>query len=77
LFYGVCFWFKGSLGVSQEKQKLFEKLLVTRVYPFGEFRLNDEKYLDYYKSNSGKPFCKVRIEPKLKVVLENFSEFLL
>ena len=62
--------------ILEEKQKLFEKPLVTKVYPFGEFRLNDEQYLNYYKSNPKKPFCQVRIEPKLKVVLERFSEFI-
>ena len=61
--------------ILEEKQKLFEKPLVTKVYPFGAFRLNDEQYLNYYKSNSDKPFCTVRIEPKLRVLLERFSEF--
>jgi peptide-methionine (S)-S-oxide reductase len=62
-------------SILEEKQKLFETPLVTKVYPFGEFRLNDEQYLDYYKSNPEKPFCQVRIEPKLRVLLERFSEF--
>ena len=59
--------------ILEEKQMLFEKPLVTKAYPFGEFRLNIEKYLNYYKSNPEKPFCKVRIEPKLKIVLEKFE----
>ena len=61
--------------ILEEKQKLFKKPLVTKVYPFGEFRLNNEQYLNYYKSNPKKPFCQVRIEPKLKVVLERFFDF--
>lgn len=61
--------------ILKEKQKLFEKALVTEVYPFGEFRLNDEKYLDYYKSNPDKPFCLVRIAPKLRVLLERYSSY--
>jgi len=61
--------------ILEEKQKLFEKSLVTKVYPFGEFKLNDEQYLDYYKSNPEKPFCQVRIEPKLKILLEKFSNY--
>ena len=56
-----------------EKQKLFKKILVTKVYPFGEFRLNDEQYLNYYKRNPKKPFCTVRIEPKLKILLEQYK----
>ncbi len=59
-----------------KKQKLFEKALVTKVYPFGAFRLNNEQYLDYYKSNPEKPFCQVRIEPKLRVLLERYGEFM-
>jgi len=61
--------------ILEEKQKLFEKPLVTQVYPFGKFRLNDEQYLDYYKSNPEKPFCQVRIEPKLRVLLEKYSDY--
>jgi peptide-methionine (S)-S-oxide reductase len=61
--------------ILEEKQKLFEKPLVTKIYPFREFRLNDEQYLNYYKSNPAKPFCKVRIEPKFRVLLERFFEF--
>jgi len=61
--------------ILKEKQKLFEKPLVTKVYPFGEFKLNAEQYLNYYKNNPEKPFCTVRIEPKLRVLLERFSEF--
>ena len=57
-------------------QKFFEKPLMTKVYPFREFRLNDEQYLDYYKSNPEKPFCQVRIEPKLRVLLERFSVYI-
>ena len=61
--------------ILEKKQKLFKKPLVTKVYPFGEFKLNDEQYLNYYKSNPEKPFCKVRIEPKLKLLIEKFSKF--
>jgi len=64
---------KEAQDILKEKQKFFEKPLVTKVYPFGEFRLNDAQYLDYYKSNPNKPFCQVRIEPKLRVLLERYS----
>ena len=67
---------KEAQDILKEKQKLFEKPLVTKVYPFGKFRLNDEQYLNYYKSNPEKPFCQVRIEPKLKVLLERYGEFM-
>jgi len=62
--------------ILKEKQKLFKKPLVTKAYPFGEFRLNDEQYLNYYKKNPKKPFCQTRIEPKLKILLKHFSQHL-
>ena len=63
-------------NILRENQKLFDKPLVTKVYPFGEFRLNDEKYLDYYKSNPKKPFCQVRIEPKLQILFRKYHKYL-
>jgi len=62
--------------ILEEKQKLFQKTLVTRIYPFGAFRLNDKQYLNYYKSNPNKPFCRVRIEPKLKILLEEYRRYI-
>lgn len=61
--------------ILKEKQELFEKALVTKVYPFKSFKLNKEEYLNYYKNNPEKPFCQVRIEPKLKILLERYGEF--
>ena len=66
---------KEAQDILNEKQKLFEKPLVSKVYPFGAFRLNDEQYLDYYKRNPKKPFCQVRIAPKLRVLLERYREY--
>ena len=68
--------YQEAQSILKEKQKLFEKPLVTKVYPFGEFKLNDEQYLDYYKSNPDKPFCRVRIEPKWSVLLERYGDLI-
>ena len=61
--------------ILDEKQALFRKPLVTRVYPFGSFKLNTEQYLNYYQSNPQKPFCQTRIEPKLKVLCEKYQKY--
>ena len=63
-------------NILKNMQKLFEKPLVTKVYPFGTFRLNDEQYLNYYKSNPEKPFCQVRIEPKLQILMKKYRAYL-
>ena len=63
--------------ILENKQKFFEKSLLTKVYDFAEFRRNDAQYLDYYKSNPKKPFCQVRIEPKLRVLLGKYKRYIL
>lgn len=61
-------------NILKEKQKLFKKTLITKIYPFSLFTLNEQKYLNYYKSNPQKPFCKLRIEPKLQKLFQKYSE---
>lgn len=57
----------------EKLQADFDQSIITEVAPFGEFKLNDEKYLDYYSKNPDKPFCKTFIDPKLKMLLKRFS----
>ncbi|MCE7070584.1 peptide-methionine (S)-S-oxide reductase [Dyadobacter sp. CY327] len=54
-------------------QKEFEDPIITKVIPFKTFKLNDQQYLDYYYKNPDKPFCKTFIDPKLKILLKQFS----
>ncbi|GGB76790.1 peptide-methionine (S)-S-oxide reductase [Dyadobacter sediminis] len=50
----------------------FDNPVITKVIPFYSFRLNSEKYLDYYYNDPEKPFCKTFIDPKLKILLNRF-----
>ena len=61
-------------SILENKQKLFNKPLITKAYPFGNFKLNETQYLNYYRNNPDKPFCKVHIEPKLKTILKEFKK---
>ncbi len=58
-----------------EKQKLFNKPIITQIYTFKAFKLNDEKFLNYYEKNKTKPFCENFIEPKLKMIFEKYGDF--
>ncbi len=58
-----------------EKQKLFEKTLVTKIYPFHSFKLNGEKFLNYYAKNQDKPFCNSYIKPKLAMLLKEYATY--
>lgn len=57
----------------EKLQTHFEQAIITKVIPFKSFKLNNEKYLDYYYKNPDKPFCQTFIDPKLKILLSQFS----
>ena len=51
----------------------YEDKLVTLVLSFCEFKASLEAFTNYYYSNPEKPFCKTFINPKLKMLLKNYS----
>ena len=58
-------------------EKDFDLPIVTRILPFGSFKLNGPEFLDYYLSGPNKPFCKTYIEPKLISLAARFSGFVI
>lgn len=54
-------------------QKDFDNKIITRVMGFYGFRPNSEEYLNYYRNNPQKPFCRAWIQPKLHVLLQQFA----
>lgn len=55
-------------------QEEFEKPIITKVLRFNSFRLNEERYLNYYYKNPAKPFCKNVVNKKLKELLTKFGK---
>lgn len=56
-------------------QPKFNNKLITKVYPFKEFKTSREQIQNYYKKNPQKPFCETFINPKLKLLLEHYSSY--
>jgi peptide-methionine (S)-S-oxide reductase len=54
-------------------QREFESPIITGIIPFVDFKLNSDAYLNYYYSNPEKPFCENVVNPKLRVLLAQFS----
>lgn len=65
---------KGELSHLQQD---FEEEVITQVLRFQSFRLNQEGYLNYYLKNPEKPFCQTYINPKLKILLERFTNYVI
>lgn len=61
-------------GILNTLQTKFENKLVTQVYPFSEFKPSREAIQNYYQKNPEKPFCERFINPKLKMLLNHFSD---
>ena len=57
-------------------QSQFKNKLITKVYPFSEFKASREAIQNYYQKNPEKPFCERFINPKLKLLLNQFSKFI-
>lgn len=62
----------GLMGLIQKEH--IEKF-VTGVLTFEDFKPSREAITNYYYDNPKKPFCETFINPKLKVLLQEFSNF--
>ena len=64
---------EGVFKIIEELQSNFNEKIITQTLEFKRFKSSTEEFQNYYKSNPKKPFCKNYIQPKLKFLLENFS----
>ncbi|MCA0151663.1 peptide-methionine (S)-S-oxide reductase [Winogradskyella vincentii] len=62
-----------AIQILSEFQSEFKNKLITRVYPFSEFKASREAIQNYYKKNPDKPFCERFINPKLELLLNKFN----
>jgi len=60
-------------GVIDSIQGTFESEIITKVVPFDSFKASPEMFQNYYQKNPNKPFCKTFINPKLSLLIKQFS----
>lgn len=63
-----------SETILRKLQPNFDADLVTVVLPFSAFKPSRKQLQNYYYNNPEKPFCKSFINPKLNLLLQQFSE---
>jgi len=61
----------------ENAQHDFDAPIITQVIAFGEFKENEERYLNSYRNNPEKPFCKRYIHPKLLDIQKRYSKLVL
>ncbi|WP_179348200.1 peptide-methionine (S)-S-oxide reductase [Winogradskyella pacifica] len=54
----------------------YRNQLITKAYPFSEFKASREAIQSYYQKNPKKPFCERFINPKLRLLLKDFSNYI-
>lgn len=55
-------------------QRDFDELIITEILSFSGFKASRESLQNYYRTNPERPFCKRFIDPKIKLLLQQFSE---
>ena len=61
--------------ILNELQADFSEPLITRALSFDNFRTSTAAFQNYYQKNPQKPFCKSYIDPKLKLLLDRFADY--
>ncbi len=56
-------------------QSKFSDQLITQVLLFSKFKPSRQEIVNYYYKNPQKPFCETFINPKLKLLLNQFSNY--
>ncbi len=59
-----------------EKEKIFDKPIVTEITAFKQFYPAESYHKDYYDRNSSEPYCQLVITPKLQKFKKHFSDYL-
>ena len=62
------------VSILKELQIDFEEKLITQVLKFCDFKSSEKRFQNYYHTDKERPFCKTHIQPKLRVLLDKFSE---
>ncbi|MBI3984352.1 MAG: peptide-methionine (S)-S-oxide reductase MsrA [Candidatus Levybacteria bacterium] len=57
-----------------EKEGVYKNPIVTEITPFKEFYEAENYHKNYYDRNKDYPYCRFVIDPKLKKLLEKYSD---
>ena len=56
-------------------QGKFEKQIITKAFKFGNFKASRPEIRNYYQTDPERPFCKLYITPKIKILEDKFQGF--
>ncbi|RYG40948.1 MAG: peptide methionine sulfoxide reductase [Chitinophagaceae bacterium] len=62
-----------AIAILDRLKKQFKDNIITEILYFGAFKRNRAESLDYYYTDPGRPFCENYINPKLQLLMRQFS----
>lgn len=78
-YRSAVYIFDGKIAESQKLisdcQVDFDKQIITRVFLFNQFKLNNEQQHNYYKKNKDGIFCERYISPKLQMIEIEYAAY--
>ena len=63
--------------IIEKQQEVFNNKIITNVLPFVSFNPSRAQITNYYYQNPKKPFCETFINPKLKLLMSQYSKYVL
>jgi peptide-methionine (S)-S-oxide reductase len=57
-----------------EKENYYSDPIVTEIIPFTEFYKAESYHSDYYNNNKDQPYCNFIIDPKIRKLINQYSE---
>lgn len=67
---------ESAIKILEDLNPYFKNKIITEVLPFNKFKPSAEQFQNYYFKDPAKPFCQTYIDPKLKILLKQFSSLL-
>lgn len=61
--------------ILKQLQSDFDKPLITQILLLVRLKANSATYLNYYYSDPAKKFCKTYIDPKMRFLLSDYSQY--
>jgi peptide-methionine (S)-S-oxide reductase len=59
-----------------ERSGYFDDPIVTAIQPYKNFYVAEDYHQNFYQNNSGQPYCRIRIDPKMKKLQQEFGKYL-
>lgn len=59
-----------------DRSGYFSDPIVTEIKPYNNFYVAEDYHQDFYRNNPNQPYCRLRIDPKMEKLQQQFGKYL-